>query len=49
MGGVGAIVTTIAVAFADNELGGGEFGELGLDRAQREAAASGDVAQMELG
>ena len=49
MGGVGAVVPAVAVAFADNELRGGELGQLGLDRTEGEAAAAGELAQVQLG
>lgn len=49
VGGVGAVVEAVAVAFGDNELRGGEFGEFGLDRAEGETAAAGEFAQVELG
>jgi hypothetical protein len=49
MGGVGAVIETVAVSFADNELRGGELGQLGLDRAEGETAAARQLAQVQLG
>jgi hypothetical protein len=49
MGGVGSVVETVAVALGDNELRGRELGQLGLDGAEGEAAAAGEIAEVELG
>ena len=49
VGGVGAVVEAVAVALGDNELCCGELGELGLDRAEGEAAAARQLAQVQLG